>query len=257
MKFISVFLLSVFIASVSVSAQSSKDGYFELRVYNTVSEDQGSSLDQYLQNALLPALHRSGIKKVGVFKTNGDTSSIHKLYVIIPFRSLTDFENIESKLMKDSKYVADGGDYINASYDKAPYLRMEKIILKSFPGLAELQEPKLTAAKKDRIYELRSYEGPTEKYYHTKVKMFITGDEIGLFKRLNFNPVFYSEVIAGKSMPNLMYMTTFEDMADRDAHWKSFGDDPQWKKLIADKQYDHTVSHSDIIFLHPAEYSDL
>jgi hypothetical protein len=53
-----------------------------------------------------------------------------------------------------------------------------------------------------------------------------------------------------------MYMTTFENMADRDAHWKSFSDDAFWKKLSAMPEYKNTVSKSDIIFLHPTDYSD-
>ena len=32
-------------------------------------------------------------------------------------------------------------------------------------------------------------------------------------------------------MPNLMYMTSFENKAARDEHWKTFGSDPEWKKL--------------------------
>ena len=38
--------------------------------------------------------------------------------------------------------------------------------------------------------------------------------------------MFYASVLAGARMPNLMYMTTFENQAERDAHWKTFGDDP-------------------------------
>ena len=53
--------------------------------------------------------------------------------------------------------------------------------------------------------------------------MFNEGGEIDLFNKLNFNAVFYGEVLSGSSMPNLMYMTSFENKADRDAHWKSFG----------------------------------
>jgi hypothetical protein len=57
-------------------------------------------------------------------------------------------------------------------------------------------------------------------------------------------------------MPNLMYMTSFENMQDREAHWKSFGDDPSWKKLSAAPEYQNNVSHIDITFLHPTDYSD-
>ena len=36
--------------------------------------------------------------------------------------------------------------------------------------------------------------------------MFNEGGEIRLFARLNFNAVFYGDVLAGDRMPNLMYM---------------------------------------------------
>ncbi len=87
--------------------------------------------------------------------------------------------------------------------------------------------------------------------------MFIKGNEIALFDKLKFNPIFYAEVIAGSAMPNLMYMTSFENQEERDAHWKAFGEDPDWKKLLGDHQYDNTVSHSDITYLVATEYSDL
>ena len=87
--------------------------------------------------------------------------------------------------------------------------------------------------------------------------MFNEGDEIGLFKRLNFNAVFYSEVVAGSKMPNLMYMTSFENMDDRNAHWKAFGNDTAWIRLKTMPQYQNNVSHIDITFLRGVEYSDL
>ena len=77
-----------------------------------------------------------------------------------------------------------------------------------------------------------------------------------LFKNLNFNAIFYAEVMAGSHMPNLMYMTSFENKADSDAHWKSFVDSPVWKKLSAMPEYQHNVSHIDIMFLQPLEFSD-
>ena len=86
--------------------------------------------------------------------------------------------------------------------------------------------------------------------------MFNDGGEVALFKRLNFNSVFYAEVLAGNRTPNLMYMTTFNNQAERDAHWKTFGADAEWKTLSALPEYLHTVSKSDIFFLRPTNYSD-
>jgi hypothetical protein len=87
--------------------------------------------------------------------------------------------------------------------------------------------------------------------------MFNKGGEVGLFERLGFNAVFYGAVVAGNRMPNLMYMTSFENKAARDEHWKAFGSDPFWKTLSAKPEYKNNVSKIDITFLTPAEYSDL
>ena len=57
-------------------------------------------------------------------------------------------------------------------------------------------------------------------------------------------------------MPNLMYMTSFESKADRDAHWQSFKDDAQWKALSAKKEYEKTVSKNVTLFLRARPYSD-
>ena len=86
--------------------------------------------------------------------------------------------------------------------------------------------------------------------------MFNAGGEIKLFDRLGFNAVFYAEVISGSKMPNLMYMTTFSDMSSRDTLWKAFFAAPEWEALKAMPKYENNVSHADIIFLFPTEYSD-
>jgi hypothetical protein len=58
-------------------------------------------------------------------------------------------------------------------------------------------------------------------------------------------------------MPNLMYLTTFADMAAHDAHWNSFRTDPEWIKLSAVPEFKNTVSKSVKVLLHPTAYSDL
>ena len=159
-------------------------------------------------------------------------------------------------LEADKDYNAAGKDYIDAAYNAAPYTRMECVILHAFPLATQMEMPQIASPLAERVYELRSYESATEKIYKNKVQMFNEGGEVGLFKRLNFNAVFYAEVISGSHEPNLMYMTTFENMAARDAHWKTFVDDAEWKSLSAKPEYQHNVSKADIILMHPAAYSD-
>ncbi len=258
------FAIGAFIMCLLLSSQLSaayagkpKREFYQLTVYHYNTEIQGKLIEQYLEAALLPALHRAGISKIGVFKAiANDTAADKLLYVLIPVKNLEMITVIDLKLKKDAVFSKAGEEYINAVYTKAPYNRKEIILLQAFSLAPEMQLPNLTAAKKDRVYELRSYESATEKIFQNKVQMFNEGDEIGLFKKLNFNAVFYAEVIAGSKMPNLMYLTSFENKADRDAHWKAFGADPFWKKLSAMPEYRNNVSHIDITFLRPADYSD-
>lgn len=255
----SVLAMSLFtISPATTMANSPEREFYEIRIYQFTNAGQEQIIDLYLKDALIPALHRAGIKKVGAFKPIGnDTASIRKAYILIPYHSLIELDAIDGKLEKDKTYLDAGSDYINAAHNNPPYTRFAKIILKAFTGSPVMSTPDLSGSRKERVYELRSYEGGTEKLYKTKLKMFNTGDEIGLFKKLGFNAVFYGEVLAGTAMPNLMYMTTFKNQQSRDEHWKSFVDSPEWNKLKADKQYDNTVSHTDITFLYPTEYSDL
>jgi hypothetical protein len=230
---------------------------YQITVYHFKNQEQEKMLDNYLQNALLPALHRLGMLQVGVFKAiANDTATDKVLYVLTTIKSFDFAMKLPLKLRGDMAYLEASAEYNNAVYTAPPYSRMETIFLQAFHLAPKMQVPVLKAVKKDRVYELRSYESATEKIFANKVQMFNEGDEIGLFKKLNFNASFYASVIAGSKMPNLMYMTSFENMADRDAHWKSFVDDPHWKKISTMPEYQHNVSHADIIFLRPTEYSD-
>lgn len=246
-----------FVLLVSVAAKDPSPWFYEIRIYRLADVADETRVDTYLQKALVPALHRIGVKNVGVFKpVKEDTIFNKRMYVLIPYKSLNEFEKITTALQKDAQYLADGSDYINASHTDAPYLRMETILLKSFRFMPEPAVPVLKSPKQERVYELRSYEGATEKLYQSKVHMFNEGGEITLFKRLNFNAVFYGEVLSGSSMPNLMYMTSFESKADRDAHWKAFGEAPEWKAMVVLPQYQNTVSKNTQFLLNPTSYSD-
>jgi hypothetical protein len=250
--------ISFILVSFTLFAQKNSDReYYELKVYHFKDSMQEKILNIYFEHALLPALHRQKIENVGVFKAlANDTSADKLMYVFTPFKSLKEMQEINTDIKTDKAYNAAGEAYLDASYDKPPYTRMETIVLYAFPLAPKMQLPQLKSAAADRVYELRSYESATEKIFANKVQMFNEGGEVPLFKRLNFNAVFYSSVIAGSKMPNLMYMTTFENMADRDAHWKTFVEDAEWKTLSAKPEYQHNVQHIDITFLRPLPYSD-
>jgi len=253
---ISIAFILVILLSWSSNKKPAREIY-QLTVYHFKTDAQEKILDNYLQNALLPALHRMNMANIGVFKSIANDTAVSKsLYVFFTIKSMDASITLGEKLNADRDYLSAGAEYIHAAYTTPPYERMETILLRAFPLAPTMNLPQLKGERKNRVYELRSYESYTEKIFKNKVQMFNEGDEIGLFKRLNFNAVFYSEVIAGSKMPNLMYMTCFENKEDRDEHWKNFGADPQWKKLSAMPEYQNNVSKNEQMFLRPAAYSD-
>jgi hypothetical protein len=231
--------------------------YYQIIIYHFKTEAQEKAIDAYIGAAFLPAAHRLGIASVGVFKPlANDTSEDKRVYVLLPFKSEEQLMSFPGKLDADAAYTTAAASWLDVPYNEPAYTRMESIWLQAFPMALQLQLPKLNSPLASHIYELRSYESPTEKLFRNKVHMFNEGGEVPLFKRLNFNAVFYASVIHGSRMPNLMYMTSFEDMADRDAHWKTFSADPEWKKLSSMPFYQHNVSRNETIFLRATPYSD-
>ena len=252
---LAIFLLVLVLASCKT--ESAREIY-SLTLYHIDSTTQEKTVDAYLSEALLPALHRAGIGAVGVFKpTMPDTALIGKeIWVLAPYASLAEFHRINAGLLTDPLYLEAGKPYLDAPHDNPPYNRMEVTLMEAFTGMPKMEKPSLTGPREKRIYELRSYEGPTEKLYRSKVKMFNAGDEIGLFRMLGFNSVFFAEVLSGSRMPNLIYMTTFDDFESREQHWKAFFDHPHWKELLTIEEYKNTVSRADKHLLVPTDYSD-
>jgi len=235
-----------------------KKEFYSILIYHLKDAEQESRMDAYLKDALIPALHKTGAAHIGVFKPVGnDTAADRRVYVFIPGNSVEKLLQLPASLLQNNTYLTAGKDFIDAAWDKPTFERQETIILEAFPGMPKMALPELKGAKSERIYELRSYESPTDKLHRNKVDMFNIGDEVGIFKRLGFNAVFYADVLAGSHMPNLMYMTTFDNRASRDEHWKAFSSDPQWKTLLAQTQYAHNMSKAEIIFLTPVEYSEI
>ncbi|MEO6893881.1 MAG: NIPSNAP family protein [Ginsengibacter sp.] len=249
-------IFSFMIFSINGYSKPTNKMIFQFRVYHLKDNQQVSMTDSFLQDALLPALHRFGIKNVGVFKPLGNDTAVDKLiYVLIPFTSLDQWKKISDRLQSDATFKKDGESFLQADAAMPPFQRMESILLNAFDGQPGMDLPK----QKDpnRVFELRSYESPTPHLADRKRAMF-NHDEMEIFARLGFNPVFYAEVISGSHMPNLMYMPVFKSVEDKIAQWKVFSSDPKWKEISADPKYENkvSVSHIDSIVMHATSYSD-
>ncbi len=261
--FTALFLLGFFAGcktSSPTQKQAANQGdFYELRTYHIKDKAQEQSVDNYLQQAFLPTLHRAGWHNIGVFKpVESDTVNFGKLiFVLIPARSLEVLAQLPQTLQNDPQHNTSAQNYWNATNELPPYQRMEISWLSAFSGHLHLEVPNIQTPRSERVYEIRSYESPTEKLHANKVQMFNVADEIGLFKKLGFNAVFYSSALSGAHMPNLVYMIAFDNAAAREAHWTTFRDSPEWKKMTALPEYlPKNVSHIDSYLLHPTAYSD-
>jgi hypothetical protein len=247
-------LLAILLLFQAAAFAKATPYYYQLKVYHLKGKAQQDMVDEYLQNAYIPALHRAGIPSVGVFKPLVADTAEQLVYVFIPFKKLDAFLALDATLANDQQYQDAGKSYLNAVYNQPPYLRMENILMKAFRAVPEYHLPKLTSPKNQRVYELRSYESATENIALNKMNMF-NDDEISIFNKLNFNAVFYGQVISGSHMPNLMYLTTFENKADRDKHWADFG--AEYKKISTLPKYLNNVSKNVTLFVKPTDYSDI
>ena len=249
-------LLLFFIAISCKSFGAPKQQYYEIRIYHVYGGQEGK-VDAFLKDAYLPALHRAGISKVGVFKpVETDTESGKLIFLFVPYKTSEEYILLPEVLGKDKVYQEAGKSFLDAPYNDPPYIRHESILLKAFLNMPEPFFPEYTNPVSERVYELRSYESATEAKAIKKIEMFNQGGEIDIFTSLKFNAVFYGEVLAGSTKPNLMYMTTFTDMKSREEHWKAFGSTSEWKRLSALEEYKNTVSSITRYLLRPTGYSD-
>jgi hypothetical protein len=255
--FLTVFLILIGTTSNATINQNNPRDYYVIQIYHCTDKSQISNIDAYLKSTYLPHLHAAGISKVGVFEPiDNDSAKDKRLMVWFPLQSINDLDKLDQLVEAIDPLGNNPLIHLENADSSLPYSRIETILTKAFKNQAQFVTSSDLVKSADRIYEFRSYEGPTEDMYLRKQHMFNEGNEIELFKKLNFNAIFYSKVIAGSRIPNLIYMTSFNNLEDRNAHWKTFGEDPTWKYISNLPQYLKTVSKADIILMTARDYAD-
>ena len=89
--------------------------------------------------------------------------------------------NIEA----DQNYQDNSKSFTDADTAHLPFQRVSSTLLQAFPDQPKFI-PTTLKSNPDAIYELRSYETPTEELHRTKVNMFNEGGEMTLFKKTGF-----------------------------------------------------------------------
>ena len=228
--------------------------YYEIRIYKIYDFEKQQIADEYLRDALLPALNRQKIENIGAFHNLKDPND-HSIYVVIPFANLESFSSYNQKLGIDAKYQEAGKKYLERKKGDGIFDRIESRFLKAFNSMPKLELADFCKEKTDgRIFELRLYESHTEEYARRKVKMFDSG-ETQLMRDVKMGPVFFGETLSGPDLPNLVYMLSAKNLADHEDHWKSFLKSDSWKKMKDLPEYKDTVSNIKNWFLSPTSYS--
>ncbi|MGB2669602.1 MAG: NIPSNAP family protein [Candidatus Acidiferrum sp.] len=231
--------------------------YYELRQYHVQSGRQQKITDAFLRDALVPALNRLGINLVGVFNIEiGEGSP--RYHVLLPAPSVDVLATAEARLGQDSEYLKAGAPFLSAPADQPAMVRMESSLMVAFEGWPKLKLPEATTAHKDRLFELRTYESPSDQDHRRKVEMFNSG-EFEVFEKAGFWQVFFGDVLIGAKLPCLTYMVGFPSLAERVENWKTFGSLPEWKKLTSSPRYsfESIVSNITNTILRPTDYSQI
>ncbi len=93
-------LLAITVFLVFVQGTMAKKGdFYQIQIYHLTGIGQEQTMDKYLKDAYLPALHRSGIKTVGVFKPiPSDTTGGKRITLWIPLSSPNQLDKLQQKL---------------------------------------------------------------------------------------------------------------------------------------------------------------
>ena len=236
-------------------AGKAKQEYYELREYRVKNADKQKIVGNYLAKALVPALNRMGIDRVGVFTVKDKPKEL-TIFVLIPYRTLQALADLNGKLAADAAYQKAAAEMFALPKKDPAYIRIVSRLMKAFTGIPVLELPAETKAKKPRMFELRVYESHNDQKAALKVDMFNSG-ELQVMRDTKLGPVFFGEMLVGDNVPNLTYMLSAADMASHKAHWKTFGGHPEWVRMRGMAKYKDTVSKHTNWFLVPTAYSQI
>jgi hypothetical protein len=243
------------LATTSATAAPPAQEYYEIRTYRCQTAENQEVVVDFVENALLPALNRQKIDRVGIFTPIGEKAD-HSVYVLIPYPTLAALGGLNAALAADATYSKDAAEYFAIEKKAAPYSRIESRLMKAFAGMPVIEQPTYSQEKKPRLFELRTYESHNAHMAQLKVEMFNKG-EIDIMREVGLGPVFFGETLISNDVPNLTYMLSAENEDAHKNHWKGFGPHPEWQKLKKMERYKGTVSKIISTMLVPTEGSQL
>lgn len=232
-----------------------KQEHYELRAYRIKDAAKQTVVSAYLEKALLPALNKMGIDRVGVFKVMDKPEDL-SIYVLIPFKTMEALAELSPKLLADADYQKAASEMHALPKSDPAYTRIDSRFYKAFSGMPVIEMPAQTARKEPRMFEMRIYESHNEERAALKRDMFNTG-EMQLMRDIGLAPVFYGEALIGSDVPHLNYLLSASSKEEHKKHFDTFKTHPTWIGMKDLPKYKDTVSKITSILLVPADYSQI
>jgi hypothetical protein len=248
---------SVAAAANSAGAQAAPSHgreFYQLRRYLLQSGPQVGLTEHYLNDALIPALARRNMGPIGAFRLDiGPETPAY--YVLIPSTFVEALATVDLQLAQDADFLKAADAFWAAPSTASAFLRVDSTLHSAFEGWPRVTPPD-THAK--RIFQLRTYESPSYRDHVRKVEMFNAG-EFNIFTAAGFHNIFFGDTLIAARMPSLTYMLSFPSLTELDAHWDTFRNHPDWKKLQADPRFafEQIVSNITNLILSPLPSSQI
>lgn len=218
--------------------------FYLVRRYTLTTGPQTKLAEDYFANALIPALARMGFGPIGTFSLSIGPET-PAFCTLIPAPSVEPLAVLDLRLAQDSKFMKAAEPFWSAPAIAPAFQRVQSALLQAFDGWPKLVTPAASGLKGKRILQMRTYESPSFAAHVRKVEMFNSG-EFDIFINSGCRPVFFSDTLVGSGMPSLTYMLSFTDLAELDAKWEIFRNDPNWKKLSTSPRYSYEAIVSNI-----------
>lgn len=231
--------------------------YYQIRRYQMRQGPQTKLTESYFGDALVPALTRMGMGPIGAFQADIGTET-PAFYLLIPTASVESLAQVSLRLAGDATFLKAAEPFWNAPATAPAFERVETSLLLAFEGWPKLTPPAASATKAKRVFQLRTYESPSDQDHVRKVEMFNNG-EFEVFKNAGFHPVFFGDTLIGPRMPSLTYMLSLASLDELNAKWDAFRTDPAWKKLSTNPRYsfEPIVSNISNLILSPLAASQI
>ena len=227
-------------------AGCAKKQIYEWRVYTLTGE--GTALDDYFKNALIPAYNRCDVS-VGAF-TLYNQEEKEQRYLLFVYPCLQTYNKVRQTVWKDQAFQSAARSFFEASAPNPVYSEYETYICEAFDKVPEMRMPD----KSRTLFEFRLYHSPNEEANQRKIKMFNV-EEIDLFDKVGVNSVCYGEILSGTRMPALIYLTWYKDEATRGTAWAAFGAHPDWERMKSKPEYKNTATNNFSKLLSPLPFS--